>query len=41
LLFSLFHYGTLCRFKETANVVPAVSLSGVWQITYNEISIAV
>jgi hypothetical protein len=28
--FCLFYYGTLCRFKETANVVPVVSLSGVW-----------
>jgi hypothetical protein len=37
VLFCLFYYGTLCRFKETANLLPAVSLSGVLPIaTYKE-----
>jgi len=33
LFLVLFAYGTLCRFQETAKSFPAVSWSGVWQIT--------
>ncbi len=32
VLFCFFYYGTLCRFQETA-IFPAISWSGVWQIT--------